>query len=125
MGDERWFIDLEWLERNGRSFSVLARGCLCPDCRQRLEEGKESISAAELPAHIKDCCSRAPDFITAGSPLSESVFRLLLANGNQPLGLKELTNQLAERRGAAQRVGAELLSRLLESDQYYGLRPTS
>jgi hypothetical protein len=123
MGDERWFIDLEWLERNGRSLSVLAAGCLCPDCRRRLEEGKKTISAAELPAHIKGCCSQAPGFITGSLPIAESVFRLLLANGNKPLGLKELASQLAERRGGvSQRLRAELISRLLESDQYYGLR---
>ncbi|GAI17594.1 unnamed protein product, partial [marine sediment metagenome] len=29
----RWFIDLDWLEQNNRSFLVLAQGCLCPKCR--------------------------------------------------------------------------------------------
>jgi hypothetical protein len=35
----RWFIDLEWLEEHNRSFLVLAVGCLCPACRERLKEG--------------------------------------------------------------------------------------
>jgi hypothetical protein len=126
MGDERWFIDLEWLEQHGRSFSVLATGCLCPACREHLEEEKKPISDAELLAHIRDCCSQTPEFITEKSPVSESVFRLLLANGNQPLGLAELNAKLAEWRGGSpQRLKAEFLSRLLESDQYYGLRPVA
>lgn len=127
MGDgqpaERWFIDLEWLEQHNRSFLVLATGCLCPDCRERLEGSKEPISAADLLAHIRDCCSQTPGFITEKSPISESVFRLFLANGNQPLALAKLASQLGERRGdAPQRTPAEFLSRLLESDHYYGLR---
>jgi len=127
MGDEqpaeRWFIDLEWLEQHDRSFLVLATGCLCPDCREQLEGGKEPISAADLLAHIRDCCSQTPGFITGKSPISESVFRLFLANGNQPLALAELASQLVERRGdAPQRASAEFLSRLLGNEWYYGLR---
>ncbi len=127
MGDEqpaeRWFIDLEWLEQHGRSFSVQAEGCLCPACREQLEGGKEPMSAVDLLAHIRDCCSQTPGFITGKSPISESVFRLFLANGNQPLALAELASQLVERRGdALQRTPVEFLSRLLESDHYYGLR---
>jgi hypothetical protein len=121
--DKRWFIDLDWLEQNDRSFSVLAQGCLCPQCRERLKENKEEVSAADLMANIRDCCSKAPAFITEKSPLLESVFRLFLANGNQPLDLEELGKQLVERRGGAtQRTSAEVLSRLLGNEQYYGLR---
>jgi hypothetical protein len=121
--DKRWFIDLDWLEQNDRSFLVLAKSCLCPQCRERLEESKEEISAADLMSNIRDCCSKAPAFITEKSPLLESVFRLFLANGNQPLGLEKLGKQLIERQGGAtQRTSAEVLSRLLGDEQYYGLR---
>lgn len=117
----RWFIDLDWLEQNRRSFLALAQDCLCPKCREQLEESKE-ISVTSLLATIKDCCSKTPEFITERSPVLESIFRLLLANGNQPLDLKKLGKQLAERRGDSRRTSPEVLSRLLESDRYYGLR---
>jgi hypothetical protein len=117
----RWFIDLDWLEQHHRSFLVLAQSCLCPECRERLEENEEKISAADLLSNIKDCCSKTPGFITERSPLLESIFRLLLAGGNQTLDLEELGEQLAEWRGD-RRTSPEVLSRLLESDQYYGLR---
>lgn len=51
-----WFIDLDWYEKNDRSFFTLAQGCLCPKCRERLSKGE--ISSADLMANIKDCCSR-------------------------------------------------------------------
>jgi hypothetical protein len=119
-----WSIDLNWLEQNNRSFLALARGCLCPDCRQRLEEAKKPFSAAELIKHIRGCCSKTPEFFTGRPPLLESIFRIFLANGNRPLGLEELSRRLAERWGGApRRISPEVLSHLLRNERYYGLRP--
>ena len=86
-------------------------------------EGEE-ISEAKLLANIRDCCSHAPEFITGQLPILESNFRFFLANGNQPLTLEELGEQLSERLGGdTYRTSEEILSRLLQSDQYYGLQP--
>ena len=116
----RWFIDLDWHQQSNRSFFALAQGCLCPKCQERL---KREISAADLLATIKDCCSKTPNFITGQLPILESIFRLFLTNSNQPLDLEELGRQLSEWRGGdTYRTSAEILSRLLASDQYYGLR---
>ncbi len=116
----RWFIDLDWFQQSKRSFSTLAQGCLCPECQARLQG---EISTADLLTTVKDCCSKTPDFITGELPILESVFRLFLANGNQPLDLEELGRQLSEWRGGdTYRTSVEILSRLLSSDQYYGLR---
>ncbi len=119
----RWFIDLDWLEQNNRSFLALAQGCLCPKCLGRLEGGKKQFSPADLLANIRDCCSKTPEFFIDRPPILERVFRIFLANGNQPLGLEELSEQLAERRGGApQRTSTEVLFRLLGNERYYGLR---
>ncbi len=96
---------------------------MCPKCRKQLEAGKEEISAVDLLSTIRGCCSQAPGFITQRLPILESVFRLFLANNNHPLDLEELGRQLSEWRGGdTYRTSAEVLSRLLESDHYYGLR---
>ena len=120
----RWFIDLDWYQQNNRSFSALAQGYLCAECRKKLiAEGKE-IPTDELLATIKDCCSNVPGFITGQLPILESIFRLFLAIGNQPLELEELRKQLSERRGGdSYRTSEEILSRLLKNEPYYGLRP--
>ena len=120
----RWFIDLDWYQQSNRSFSALAQHCLCPKCQERLKEGE--ISPADLLTAIKDCCSQTPDFITDNLPILECIFRLFLANGNQPLDLEELGEQLRKWRGeGVYPTSPEVLSRILESDQYYGLRQTS
>jgi len=116
-----WFIDLDWYRQNNRSFLALAQGCLCPECGERLKEGE--ISAADLVTTIRDCCSKTPDFITGKVPILEAIFRLFLANGNQPLDLEEMGRQLSDWRGGeTSGTSAQVLSRLLERDQYYGLR---
>ena len=117
--ESRWFIDLGWYQQNNRSFLTLAQRCLCSKCSERLEG--EEISAADLLSTIKDCCSKAPAFITRNLPVLESVFRLFLANGNQPLNLEELGKQLSEwREGDTYCTSPGILSRLLSSDRHYG-----
>ena len=117
----RWFIDLDWYQQNNRSFLTLARGYLCAKCRKKLK-GRE-ISVTELLSILKNCCSKTPNFITDTLTIAESVFRFFLAKGNQSLSLEELGKQLGEWRGGdTYRTSPEILSRLLERDQYYGFR---
>ncbi len=120
-----WCIDMDWYSQNHRSFLLLARGCLCQKCqkKQKTGKGKGDISGEKLLATIKDCCSESRDFITQKLPILESVFRIFLANANQPLDIEELVKQLSERRGNTYCISAESLSNLLASDEYYGLNP--
>ena len=118
-----WFIDLDWYQQNNRSFPVLAQSYLCPKCCKRLEAEEKEASVAELLSAIRDCCSKTSGFITPQLPILEGIFRLFLASGNQPLDLEELGKQLSEwRSGDTYGTSAEILFRLLESDQYYGLK---
>jgi len=96
---------------------------MCPKCNERLKEGDGEISASDILATIQDCCSQAPGFISGELPILESVFRFFLANGNEPVDVEELGKQLSKYRGGdTYCTSAEILSRLLTSDRYYGLR---
>lgn len=122
--EPRWFIDLDWYQQNNRSFSTLAQGYLCAKCRKQLNAEEKEFSAADFLSTIKECCGHNPDFITPKLPILESIFRLFLANGNQPLNLEKLGKQLSEQRGGdTYRTSVEILSRLLKDEQCYGLRP--
>ena len=117
----RWFIAQDWFQQNNRSISPLLQNYLCPKCAKKLSSGKKENSPDVLMAAIRDCCSHTPDFINEHLPVMESVFRTLLANGNQPLNLEELGEQLRERRGGdTYHSSPEILSRLLVNDHYYG-----
>ncbi len=119
----RWAIALDWFQQNNRSISALIQNSLCLKCAKQLSaEGKES-SPDVLMSTIQDCCSHTPDFINDRLPILESIFRLFLANGNQPLDLEEMGKQLSElRSGDSYRTSPEILSRLLKNDRFYGLQ---
>ncbi len=124
--ETRWAIDLNWLKTTRRSFSVLARGGLCPKCRKKLRADVMEVKATDLLKAIQSCCSKSPDFISVGLPFQESVFRIFLANGNKPLTLTELGAQLNQRYGYdVYRTSPAFLSRVLKHDEYYGIKSIS
>jgi hypothetical protein len=118
----RYFIDLEWYQQQERCFSTLAASRLCPTSRKK----EKTKSEAALLRIIKQCCSKRDGFITPNMPLLEMIFRLLLANGNQPLELGEMQEQLKKWLGDtsnAPDLSIPKLKRMLDNDRYYGLRP--
>jgi len=89
----------------------------------RLKEEEGEISADRILSAMGSCCSQTPSFVTPDLPVLASIFRLLLAGGNQPLELEELSRQLYTwYRGSLRKTSADILYRLLCSDCYYGFR---
>ena len=122
--EQNWHIDVDWLEQNNRSFSSLAERCLCSDCKKRFRNEQIKLSVEELFTNIRNCCSGTTSYVSSTTPIMESAFRLLLANGNQPLDLIEMGRQLSDWRGIdTYRTSVDVLSRLLSKDMYYGIRP--
>jgi len=143
--EARYFIDPQWYEEHGRVFSNVAQGRLCPSCTAKLgtfveerhpvvdpktkrvtfEFRKVPYAANPLPV-IRDCCSKGRDYITSETPLLEAIFRVFLANGNQPMPLstvrEHLMAYLPDMAVLRSDFPEELLQRLIEGDQRYGLR---
>ncbi len=121
-----WAIDLDWFQRNSRSISVLLIDYLCPKCAKKLNIGEKEHPPKVLMNTIQKCCCQVPNFINDRLPILEGIFRLYLSNGNQPLDLDELGNQMSRLRGGdPYRTSPEALLRLLKNDHYYGLQETS
>jgi len=117
----RYFIDLDWYQQQERSFATLAESRLCPTSRKK----EKTKSEAALLRTIRQCCSKRDGFITPNMPLLEMIFRLLLANGNQPLELEQMQEQLQKWLGDTSNsrdLSVPKLKRILSNDQYYGLR---
>lgn len=122
----RWAIDLDWFQQNNRSISVIITDYLCPQCAKQLSTEKRENSPEALMTAIRNCCCHTPGFINDRLPIYESIFRLFLSNGNQPLDLKELGNQLSQLRGGdPYRTSPETLAHILKNDRYYGLQEIS
>ncbi len=118
----RYFIDMDWYQQQERSFAMLAASRLCPTSRKK----EKTESEAALLRAIRQCCSKRDGFITPTMPLLEMIFRLLLANGNQPLELEQIQEQLQKWLGDSSNIrdlSVPKLKRILSNDKYYGLRP--
>jgi len=117
-----YFIDLDWYRQQERSFATLASSRLCPTSRKK----EKTKSEAVLLRAIRQCCSKRDGFVTPNMPLLEMVFRAFLANGNQPLNLEQIQEQLQKWLGDssnARDLSIPKLKRILDHDRYYGLRP--
>ena len=117
--EPRYHIELGWYPEHDRSFMVLARTRLCPECQEKLpmnESGEVAVQEA-----IRDCCSKKPGFTSPKLPVLETMFRILLANGNEPMTVGEIRQRMREIRVDNFDPGSDVLTRLLDHDSYYGL----
>lgn len=122
----RYFIEPKRYTETNRSFASFVESRLCSSCRHKSKaeqvHRERSSSAEELLTTIKNCCSQAPEFITPKLPLREVIFRLFLANGNQPLTVDEILEQLKKQREQTfTSLTPQTLAHLLDKDSYYGI----
>lgn len=127
--DTKFHIDYEWWSRADREVEVYLRDYLC-------EEHRESLSGAEgelrydivdpgtaevrqvggMQQVLMSHCARQPGYIPEHGSLVDTVFRIFLASGNQPLSSKELGDRLA-------RPATTILRTLSAPRVYKGIRP--
>ena len=118
---ERWCINLDWHLENDCSLSTLAQSYLCTKCRNKFTRDTE---ASKVVQNIANCCAQSRDFFDRNASVLATVFRIFLANGNNPLHVEELAHELAKRRGEYNpTISPQVLERLIRNDRYYGLRP--
>ncbi len=143
--EARYFVDPQWYEERGLAFNIVAQARLCTSCSTKLgtfveerypvidpktkrvsfEYRRVAYAANPLPI-IRDCCSRARDYITPDTPLLEAIFRVFLANGNQPMTIatirEHLLTYLPEMAALRSDYPAALLEKLIRADVAYGLK---
>ena len=127
--EPRYFIDVGAFEAAGRSFALMVRSrrCVyCTECENRPQEENLVLrDASEYMDQITDFCCHKPDYLLPGTPLTEAVFRLLLANRNRPMTLNEIEAGLAAAWTSAiylKNLSDQVLERLLERPNEYSIR---
>ena len=141
----RYFIDTTWFEENGLSFVDIVRTRMCESCQAKLgteveerqpvfdkKSGRMTFEVKRVPFGsnpvrvIRECCSKKKNYIHPDMPTLEAIFRIYLANGNQPMPLEHVREQLTEwcPGGGCQwlTVPLQTLERLVQNDRYYGVR---
>ena len=127
----KFHIDFDWWERESREFRVYLSSHLCPEHQAAFADhaGGDEVDVVdaetaevrkedEVQHVLRVHCSRQPDFITSYTSLVDAVFRVFIANGNQPLSPEELADRVG-RPGQANTI----LRTLSGARVYKGLRP--
>lgn len=141
----KYSIDTTWFDENHLSFQDMVQDRMCESCVAKLgTETEERVTTVDPKTRrvkfafskvpfgqhpikvIHECCSKTRDFITPEMPTLEAIFRVYLANGNQPMPLEHVREQLAEwcPGGGCQwlLIPLDQLERVIQADAYYGIR---
>ena len=120
-------IDVKAFDASGKSFAFTVRNRRCWQCQQDLDEMEVVIGdAKEHMKEISSCCSAKPDYLLPGTPLTEAVFRLLLAHGNKPMTAEGIREGLGTAWSSIlymKDLSDELLIKLVESENAYSIGP--
>ena len=124
-----YHIDFDWWKQNDQEWRVHLRSCLPPEYQQAFAdadteevdwvdpETAEVQKVDGLQHVLINYAAETPDFITSQTSMIESIFRLLLANGNSPMTAEELGERL-------RRPPLTILRTISGIRVYKGIRPS-
>lgn len=122
-------IDFDWWVQTDNDWHVFLRSLLCPEHQQALADVQEDglidwvdprtaeVQQVDGIQHaLMTHCALQPDFVDPHTAVVDAVFRLFLANGNQPMTAVDLGKRLNR--------PAETILRTLAGPRVYrGIRP--
>ena len=121
-----YVIDFDALEKNGRSAAFIVRSRLCWLCRQAVDEEDDPVGKLEEHLErIRTDCAERPDYLLPGTPLTEAIFRILLAEDNRPMTIREIQDRLSSAWASViymKDLSADLLARMLDGQNEYMIR---
>lgn len=128
--DTKFHIDFRWWDEGGRNFRLALRDQLCDECRARFPDHRNTEmvdwidpETAEVKRTdalwqcLRTICARKPDYVHNRLPLTTAVFRVFLANNNEPLSPSELHEHLPWK------LPETILRTLTAGTNYMGIRP--
>jgi len=99
----KFYIDFDWWKENDSNWRVFLRGFLCDNHQQYFADKPSDIEVDAIDPETAEVtkmdgllyaliyhCAKQEDFIGKNIPVIAKVFRLLLANGGQPMSPQEL-----------------------------------
>jgi hypothetical protein len=127
--DTPFHIDYAWWEKQGIQISAEIRTHLCPEHQEVYAEHFDTeqidwidkktgeVTKVDGLQHVLQVhCSQHPNYINENISLVDAVFRVFLANGNQPLAANELSQFVG-------RPAEKILQTLSGIRVYKGVRP--
>ena len=124
-------IDFNWWSQIDNNWRVYLQSYLCPDHQQAFKDFQGDISVDWVDPETAEVqqvdglqhilithCAKEPGFMTDRTTMVAAIFRIFLANGNEPMTPVEMGEKLG-------RPPALILKLLSGGQVYRGLRPLS
>ncbi|MBI9049520.1 MAG: hypothetical protein JEZ00_08875 [Anaerolineaceae bacterium] len=122
-------IDFDWWKKHDNNWRVYLHSCLCDEHQEQFSDLEEEllydlidmqtgeISKIDGLQHILiSHCAKQENFITPNTTIVDTVFRLLIINGNRPMTSNELSDKI-------NRPAQTILRTLAGPRVYKGIRP--
>jgi len=126
--EPKYQIDTKAFDISGRSFSFAIYSRLSQSGKAVIDDGK-SVGGFGVPAEymkvMSNICSKEPDFLLPGTPITEAVFKLLLANTNKAMTLDEIQSGLTTAWSSViylKNLSDEILRRMLDQENEYFIK---
>ena len=126
--EPKYQIDTKAFDTSGRSFSFAIYSRLSQSGKAVIDDGK-SVGGFGVPAEymkvMSNICSKEPDFLLPGTPITEAVFKLLLANTNKAMTLDEIQSGLTTAWASViylKNLSDEILRRMLDQENDYFIK---
>jgi len=128
VAEPKYQIDAKAFDATGRSFAYAVYSRLSTGGKAVVDDGETPAgfgTAAEYMKVMGNVCANEPEFLLPGTPITEAVFRLLLANLNKAMTLKEIQSGLTDAWASViylKNLSDEGLRRMLEQENEYFIR---
>ena len=126
--EPKYHVDAKAFDATGRSFAYAVYSRLSTGGKAVLDDGKTPAgfgTAAEYMKVMGNVCVNEPEFLLPGTPITEAVFRLLIANSNKAMTIAEIQSGLTDAWASViylKNLSDEVLRRMLEQENDYFIR---
>jgi len=128
VAEPKYQIDAKAFDATGRSFAYAVYSRLSTGGKAVVEDGETPAgfgTAAEYMKVMGNVCANEPEFLLPGTPITEAVFRLLLANLNKAMTLAEIQSGLTDAWASViylKNLSDEVLRQMLDQENDYFIR---
>ncbi|MEC9293708.1 MAG: hypothetical protein VYC65_05400 [Chloroflexota bacterium] len=126
--EPKYHVDAKAFDATGRSFAYAVYSRLSTGGKAVVDDGKTPAgfgTAAEYMKVMGNVCVNEPEFLLPGTPITEAVFRLLIANSNKAMTIAEIQSGLTDAWASViylKNLSDEVLRRMLEQENDYFIR---
>ena len=121
-------IKVEDFESKGYSFSYSLYNRMSEEGKNEADNLFDGIPtdislASEFMKIISEKCSKNDQYVLPGTAISEAIFRILIANQNQPMSILDIHSKLANVWSSViylKNLSETVVIRVLEGDNLYG-----